>query len=319
MAYVNTVLGSIHPDEMGVTSPHEHILWGPPGWEYDPEWWFHYPKVLEKCVVDMKAFRELGGKTTVDCAGIGLGRDVEFYRMVSKYSGVNVVVSTGFWQDTGIYNYFRDKDIDYMEELFVREITQGIGDTGVKAGVIKVGNSIYSLTELEEHLHRAAARAAKRTGCAVVTHGMQWLPEQILGIFQSEGLDLSRVIASHCDGVDSVDPERDKKFARMGVWVAYDCFGWTDAWYFGHYADADEGKADRFKLLVDAGCTNRLLIAAEPNLFSLGWKRSAPYVGSHTIEHLLRVVPDKLRRIGISEDLFWKIMTENPKQVIPIQ
>ncbi|MFC1893350.1 phosphotriesterase [Chloroflexota bacterium] len=318
MSHVNTVLGLIHPDEMGVTSPHEHIFWGPPGWEYDPEWWFHYPKVFQKCLADLVEFRELGGKTIVDCSGIGLGRDVELYRMFSKYSGVHVILSTGFWAEAGFKNYFRDKDIDYFEELFVRELTQGIGNTGVKAGVIKVGTGFREFTELEVRQHRAAARAAKRTGCAIITHGIQFAMKE-LEVFQSEGLDLSRVIISHVDSVGDIDLERDKTMARMGAWPLHDHWAINDTWSWGHYAMADEIRADLIKSSIDAGFGDKLLIGADANLFSLGWQRSSPYVGKSTIADLLRVAPGKLRRVGISEDLFWKIMTEHPKKVLPIQ
>ena len=205
MSRVETVLGPIHPGEMGLAFPHEHILWGPPGWEYDPEWWFHQPRVYAKCLADLVDFREMGGKTTVDCSGIGMGRDIELYRMLSRHSGVHVVASTGFWAGLGLYNHFRDREnIDYMEELFVHELTQGIGNTGVKAGVIKVGNSFGGKTDLEERMHRAAARAAKRTGAAVITHGLTFAME-LLDVFRSEKLDLSRVVVSHCDVVGGID------------------------------------------------------------------------------------------------------------------
>ncbi|MFC1893619.1 hypothetical protein ACFLYR_06290 [Chloroflexota bacterium] len=319
MGYVNTALGPIHEDELGVAGAHEHILWGTPGWEFDPEWWFHYPKVFAKCVADMTEYRELGGNTIVEVSGMGLGRDVELYRMISKYSGVHVVLSTAFWADGGIYNYFRGKDIDYMEELFVREITQGIGDTDAKAGVIKVGNSIYEFTELEERLHRAAARAAKKTGCAIVTHGSQWQPWQLMDIFKSEGLDPSRVIHSHMQSADAIDFERDKTLARMGSWVCYDDWAFLHTWSVNHYVEADEVRADLTKAMIDAGFANRLLLSSDCNLFSLGWQRSNPYVGKATMADMLRYAPGHLRRVGVSEDVFWKIMTENPKQVIPIQ
>jgi len=318
MSYVNTVLGPIHPDELGVTACHEHIFWGPPGWEYDPEWWFHYPKVFAKCLADLVEYRELGGKTIVDCSGIGLGRDVELYRMFSKYSGVHVVLSTGFWAEGGIYNYFLDRGIDYMENLFVHELTQGIGNTGVKAGVIKVGHGHDEITELEEHQFRAAARASKRTGCAIITHGA-WLGIEELEIFQSEGLDLSRVIVSHCDDASSFDSERDKKMAQMGAWASYDTWSIEPTWAVTHYCAADEIRADLVKAFIDAGFIDRLLLSSDVNLFSLGWSRSSPYVGKSTMADLLRYAPDRLRRVGINEDVFWEIMTENPKKVIPIQ
>ena len=80
MSYINTVLGPIHPQELGATMAHDHILWGPPGWEYDPDWWFHYPKVFAKCLADFIEYRRLGGKAMVDCSGIGFGAAVIFFR-----------------------------------------------------------------------------------------------------------------------------------------------------------------------------------------------------------------------------------------------
>ncbi|MFC1894202.1 hypothetical protein ACFLYR_09375, partial [Chloroflexota bacterium] len=272
----------------------------------------------DKCLADLKEFRNLGGNTIVEVSGIGLGRDVELYRHLSRYSGVNIVLSTGFWADTGFYNHFRDKDIGFLEELFVRELTQSIGDTGVKAGVIKVANSIYGFTELEVRLYRAAARAAKRTGCAVVTHGVRVALKQ-LDILESEGLDPSRVIVSHCDSLISADIERDKAVARRGAWVVYDHWGNIPPWSPTHYCGADELAADQFKTLIDAGLTDRLLLATDVNLFSLGWMKSSPYVGKSTMSGLLRIAPGKLRRVGISESTFYQIVIENPKNVVPIQ
>src|SRR3990172_8273450 len=111
MSHVNTVLGPIPPEQMGLTATHEHLLWGPPGWEHDPEWWFSMPKVFRSCVDDLLEFHRLGGRTFVDCSGLGLGRELEFYRLASRISGVHVVVWTGFWEDPGILTWFRIRDI----------------------------------------------------------------------------------------------------------------------------------------------------------------------------------------------------------------
>src|SRR5437868_652197 len=129
---------------------HEHLLWGPYGSEFDPEWFFSYPKVLEKCFDDLVDFRKLGGLTFVDLSGIGLGRDVELYRILEKSTGVNIVACTGFWAQRGVAPYFQVRDIDYHEELYVREITEGMSGTNVKAGIIKVGHGRTGLTKWEQ-------------------------------------------------------------------------------------------------------------------------------------------------------------------------
>jgi predicted metal-dependent phosphotriesterase family hydrolase len=316
MAYVNTVLGPIHPNELGPTGAHEHVVWGPPGWDYDPEWWFHYPRMFAKCLADLAEYRELGGKTIVCCSGIGLGRDIEFCRILSRYSGVQIVVPTAFWAAAGMYNYFLDKDVDYFTELFVRELTQGIGKTGIKAGHIKVGIG-RTMSEADTLLHRAAARAAKRTG-AVVTSHCAWGALDVLDVMKSEGLDLSRVIISHCSHGEAMDAERDKKVASMGAWISYDSFSVTNTWAVTHYAQPDEKRADLVKHIIDAGFKHRMLLSSDNNLFSLGWSRSSPYVGKATSADFLRFTPGKLRRVGISEETFWSILTENPKRAFAI-
>jgi predicted metal-dependent phosphotriesterase family hydrolase len=317
MSYVNTVLGAIHPDELGVTATHEHIFWGPPGWEYDPEWWFHTPKVFAKCLADLVEYRELGGKTVVCCSGIGMGRDVEMYRLLSRYSGVNIIAGSGFHEGRNISNHFRAWDIDRMADLFVHELTVGIGDSGTKAGFIKVGHGVQEFTALEELEHRAAARAAKRTGCAIITHGA-WFGLQELAIFASEGLDLSRVVVSHCSDIKKLDPERDKQMAAMGAFTSYDTFTINPTWNVGSYAGADEIKADAVKKLIDAGYIEQLILSSDVNLFSLGWARSSPYTGKTTMADMLRYLPGALRRVGISEEITWRVLVKNPKKVLPI-
>ena len=316
MSYVNTVLGPIHADELGVTASHEHVFWGPPGWEYDPEWWFHPPKVFAKCLNDLRDYRELGGDTIVCCSGVGLGRDVEFYAMLSKFSGVNIVMGSGFHEGRNISPHFARQDIDYMTDLFVRELTEGIGNTGIKAGFIKVGHSHVDISELEDQQHRAAARASMRTGCAVITHGA-WFGIEELDIFESEGLDLSRVIVSHCSASEAINLDRDKEMAKRGAFCSYDTFTIEPTWNMADYAGIDELKVDALKGFIDAGLTDQLIISSDVNLFSVGWARSAPLAGKSTMADLLRYIPGLLSRVGIDEELFWRVLVDNPKKVLP--
>ncbi len=313
--FVNTITGTIHPDELGATACHEHVIWGPPGWQYDQEWWFQYPKLFSMCLAELTEYRELGGKTLVDCSGIGMGRDVELYSMLSKYSGVQIVMSTGFWAGAGINNIFRDKSADWLADMFVRELTVGIGDTGVKAGVIKVGNGRFEFSALEEKLHRAAARASLKTGATIITHGVEFATRQ-LETFKSEGLDLSRVFVSHCNGA-KCNVERDAAIIKTGAYIGHDHWTIVPTWSPTHYSAPDEVNADGAKAVIDAGLIDHLCLSADMNIFSLGWSRSAPYVGKASVADMMRILPAKLRRVGVSEETFWKIMIDNPKKIIP--
>ncbi|MFQ5879996.1 MAG: phosphotriesterase [Dehalococcoidia bacterium] len=330
MAKVNTVLGPIGPDELGTTSVHEHIMFGQPGWEHDPQELFDRPTVFEKINRDLLDLKDAGGQTLVDCSGITMGRDVEFYQALSRSSGVHIVACTGFWAERGIPGHFNivrrsatgdvpdprfTKSIDFFEELFVNEITQGMMLRGMrrseaKAGVIKVGNSFEQMTPVEETTYRAAARAAKRMGVAVITHGASQARRQV-EVLLSEGLDPGRIVISHSDDARSIDLERDKEIARRGAYVAYDhvgCEGWSPAGY--HMPD--ERRIPLVTAMVEAGLAERLVLSCDTNGHALGWRQPP-----HTYGHLLRRFVPRLRQAGISEETVHTILVENPKRLLP--
>ncbi|MBI2911234.1 MAG: hypothetical protein HYY05_03765 [Chloroflexi bacterium] len=309
-----TALGPIHPDQMGLTAEHEHILWGPPGWEYDPEWWWYWGKVYERCHQDLVEFKNLGGGTLVDVSGIGLGRDVELYSLLQKTSGVNVVLCTGFWPERGFLGEFW-RDIDFHEELYVRELTQGIQNTDVRAGIIKVGTGRDRMTEMEEVTFRAAARAAKKTGCCVTTHGV-WTARRQVQVFEEEGVSPNQVVIGHLEDASCLDFDRDVEIAKKGYYIGYDHIGIEQTWSPMFYAMPDEQRADMVKAIIDAGLIDRLIISADVNSFSLGWQRSAPYVGKSKVGDLIRFI-SKMKRVGITDDQVHTLLYVNPQRVIP--
>jgi phosphotriesterase-related protein len=145
-AKVNTVLGSISPDELGVTLVHEHIVYGYPGWEGDQTIAPFDREAVESLALElMDQLKALGVQTFVDATTNDGGRCPELLREVSEKSGVNIICSTGYYyEEEGMSAYwkFRSNLGDVrgeVYELFSKEITEGIRDTGIKAGAIKVG------------------------------------------------------------------------------------------------------------------------------------------------------------------------------------
>lgn len=313
MAYVNTVLGPIHPEEMGTTAMHEHILWGLPGWDYDPGVWFKIGTAFEECYKQMMDYKLRGGRTFVDCSGIGMGRDLDIYTKLAAATRVHIVASTGFGAEEGIAPHFRTKDLDYFEELFVRELTKGMGHTSVTAGVIRVGSSREAITKTEEMRYRAAARAARRTGAAVIVDGGR-VALKHLEILTGEKLDPSRIILSHLDGKDCLDLERDKQIARAGAYVAYDRVG-LEEWSGKPYRLPDERRAELVLAMVTAKLQDRLLLSSNAKCQSLG--RGEPSL--HNVTHVLRYFLPKLKQAGLSERILNGILVDNPKRVLPIQ
>ncbi len=316
MSYVQTVLGPIAPEEVGLCAMHEHVFFGPPGWEYDPfalarEVLANPAKVYEKIWYDFMDFREAGGRTFVDTSGIAAGRDVEQYVMLAQNTGVHLVACAGFWETRGILPYFACRDVDYFEELMVRDLTEGMEGTTVKAGIIKVACGRI-MTPLEEAIFRAAARAAKRTGCAVTTHGVEQALHQT-DIFLEEGIDPDRVIIGHLESGHCLDIERDKEIARRGFYVGYDHIGTEPTWSRAVYAMPDEERIPLIQAVIEAGYLDRVILSNDTN----GQSSHRP-TQFHPYSHLFRVFVPKMRSFGITDDQVRVMLVENPKRVLPM-
>src|SRR5207249_7048744 len=133
-------------------------------------------------------------RSIVDLTTVDLGRDIDLIVDVARRSRVHVIVATGVWWMP--QRYFSAHGIDEIAALFVRDITQGIGTSGVKAAIIKCATDTAGVTQVIENVLRASARAQKATGVPISTH--TWAAgrtgEMQQAIFAQEGVDLSRVI-----------------------------------------------------------------------------------------------------------------------------
>ncbi|MFQ5879998.1 MAG: phosphotriesterase [Dehalococcoidia bacterium] len=319
MAEVNTVLCPVSPDDLGVTSMHEHILFGLPGWELAPEEHFDRAAAFEKIRSDLEEYRSLGGRTIVDCSGIALGRDVEFYSLLSKATGVNIVAATGFSEEIAIPGHFhffydRSRGVQHLERIFRDELRRGMAAKGMtraaaRAGLITVGNSWDKITRVEEMTYRAAAQAAGETGAAVMTQGVGQALRQ-MEILTGEGLDPGRIIIGHCDDARAIDRERDEEIARRGAYVAYDHVGYEPP--SPDYALPDERRVELVVAMVAAGFVDRVILSSNAVGYPLGWEEP-----KHAFGHLLRSFVPMLRRAGIGEEAINIMLVENPKRLLP--
>lgn len=312
MAQVQTVLGPISPEELGITAMHEHIVYGMPGWEYAPEVNFDRSSAFEKIKKDLLDFKSAGGKTIVDCSGVANGRDIEFYQALSRTTGVNIVASTGFGAEPGIPGHFAStsystKAVDYVVEMFLQELNQGMitgfmKKTNVRAGIICVGNMDNRITATEEKFYRAAARTAIRTGCAVMTQGPQMARKQI-DLMIEEGLKPDRIIIGQCDRFPDI--ERDKDIAKMGAYIAYDSVAYDES------PEPGKRRIESIKAMVDAGLQKRVIISVDAIGYALGFPQP-----KRTYRYLPGGLLEELRHAGIDEKTINTFLVENPRNVL---
>jgi len=177
MSQVNTVRGPVRPDALGRTLMHEHIFVLSPEIEKTVEEWDEEDQQA-RAVAKLRELKQRGIDTLVDLTVVGLGRYIpRIATIAQQVPEINVVVATGVYtyNEVPMYFHFRGPGTilggpEPMVDLFVREIRDGIADTGVRAGILKCASDRPGLTPGVERVLRAVAQAHRVTGVPITTH-----------------------------------------------------------------------------------------------------------------------------------------------------
>ncbi len=153
MTTVQTVLGPILSSRLGLTLMHEHVVVGPYGRQLDSTRRINWREMLQRAVDQLQEAKGFGLRSVVDATPIDLERNAAFLAEVAQASGVNIIMSTGMYcEASGIPHHFRSWTKEEFAELFVREIRTGVGESGIRAGVIKAATGGQQITPLEREV-----------------------------------------------------------------------------------------------------------------------------------------------------------------------
>jgi len=315
MTTIETVTGRRPVSELGITLMHEHLLIGWPGWESDtaaPR--YDRAEVRRKCVDRMAGLKQLGLGTLLDPCPIDLGRDVELAAEVAQATGVNIVCATGLYkEDQGAAPYFRFRSaftdvVSEMTETFVRELTEGIGSSGIKAGVIKVATGKGQITAYERMVLTAAARAHKETGAPITTHTEEGtMGREQIDVLTAEGVSPQRIVVGHSCG--SADLRYHTDMLDRGAYLGFDRFGLEIA------------QPDRLRLaaligLLGIGFDKQIVLSHD----SVWCWRGRPFdLPEHILPkwrptHLFEEIVPALRGAGVPQEKIDNLLVHNPRR-----
>ena len=254
---VQTVTGPIPVQALGRTLMHEHLFIAFPGAEYDPLAVFDRADFIAEAVRRLTQLRqEHGVRSFVDPCPIELGRDAGLMAEVSERSGVYIICTTGFYfEEMGLPVYWRARTVEEISELYVREITHGIGATGIKAGAIKVATGAPAISELEKKFLAAACIAHKATGVPILTHTQDGVggPQQ-QQLFADGGVEARRCLIGHCCG--NADPAYHRRVVEGGSYIGFDRIGLLRL-------QPDEIRADNLATLVRSGHQAQIMMSQD--------------------------------------------------------
>lgn len=318
MSTIHTVTGPCSASDLGITLMHEHLIIGWPGWESDtaaPVW--DRAEAKRMCVDRMQELKALGVTALVDPCPIDLGRDVEFAAEVSQAAGVRVICATGLYkEESGAAPYYKFRGtftdtVAEMTETFVKEVSEGIGPTGIRAGVIKVATGPHQVTTYEKAVITAAARAHLATGAPITTHTDEGtMGREQLAILRGEGVDPARVVIGHSCG--SADLRYHVDLLDQGVYLGFDRFG------------LELLHPDRLRLaaligLLGIGCERQIVLSHDTVWCWRG--RPLPIPAEAMAPHwdprhvLLRIVP-ALREAGVPQAKIDAMLVDNPRRYL---
>lgn len=296
---VVTVLGDIDPAELGVTLSHDHILVD--GWGLRPL----YEAILDDeqiALAELIRYREAGGRTICDPTNNGLGRDPEALARLSRASGVQIVMGAGWYREIVYPPLITTTTSAELAALLVREITEGVGETGIRPGFIgEIGTERGHITPAAERVFRAAGRAHSETGIPLLTHTTHWgeLALEQLDLLAEEGVDPGAVIISHLG--DRKGVEHMLPIAERGAWINIDNLAFVQG-----YAPL-EFRIDNIVEMCRRGLAERVMLSND--ICELG--QLAAYGGVGYDNVVTNVLP-LLRERGVSEQDIHQMTVANP-------
>ena len=308
---VQTVLGRIHPAELGWTLPHEHTAIAL--WHIANRWDYWELRRDEPVIVEELAkFAAAGGSSVVDLTLPGVGRDPAWLARISRATGLNIVMGGGWYRDAyyPVETLIDRRPVDDLADEIVREATAGVGESGIRIGIIgEIGTDKPWLSAREERVHRAAARAARRTGLSITTHAVQsTVGLDQLTVFEEEGADLSRVVIGHADSNPS--PAYHQAIVERGATVEFDFLGMT----FTPLERHGEGRiVESICDLLGQGRVGQILLSQD-----VCHDSQLTRYGGNGYVHLAEAFLPQLRAAGVGEDEIRTMTVENPRRLLTI-
>ncbi len=260
MKKVVTVLGDIAPEDMGITSSHDHILIDMSGQFVMPlettyialserplsmenlgnartfPWGLRDNLVInnvESAIKELNLYRQKGGGTIVDATSIGLGRDLAALYAVAKATNVNIVAGSGYYYADTHPEDMPEKTVETIRDEIVHDITEGSGYPNVRCGFIgEIGLSSV-LQPNEEKVLKGAAQAQMKTGASMQVHVFPWaapgekglLGKTALSILEKYGANIEKVCINHMAVARNIDLDEICALLDRGAYVSFDNFG----------------------------------------------------------------------------------------------
>jgi phosphotriesterase-related protein len=314
MPQVQTVTGPVDADELGLTLIHEHFRGRDEAtviqWPHLSDEEALYAEALEQA----RAVQGHDVKTVVEPTAMMLGRDIPFLVRLAQETGLQIVPCTGIYTYDHLPINLTTRDADYLADLFVHDIEQGIQGTDARAAFIKIAADEPGVNENIEKIHRAAARASLRTGAPIMAHSRPASntgPRQV-EVLLEEGVAPEKIQIAHTG--DSADLDYIEGLLQTGVYIGMDRYG------IEMYLPMEQRNAT-VTALLERGYADRMFLSQDV-VVALDWfppEMEEQLIAGGAVKDwsmtlLFEQVIPTLREQGMTDEQLDTMMVQNPKR-----
>ncbi len=338
-----TVTGPISVNDLGIILPHEHLFIDLRNQftdfidpqkkkrSYEPVslhnlgWLRRNPYAIRDnllvddfatAVAEVQYFKESNGGTIVECTSIGIRRDAAKLKKLSEATRVHIIAGCGYYTvDTHPPEMIHWSAEDIAGQM-LRDLTEGIDGTDIRAGVIgEIGTSCPVHPHEEKNL-LAAAITFQKTHVPVYIHTYPWGKTgiRIIELLLTQGVDPQKIVLCHLD----VEPDVEylRRVLEMGVFVEFDNFGKefyidrADRGFAGGIFIRDIDRVRLLKQIIGWGLDKQILLTNDICL-----KIMLHAFGGWGYDHILTNIAPMMRDVGIDEEKINQFIRENPKRL----
>jgi phosphotriesterase-related protein len=346
---VQTVLGLIEADALGITLPHEHLLvdstfkFSEPDEPADRPL-AYAPVTLETlgwvkthltnnrdnlqlldeelAIREAMRFKQAGGGTIVELTNIGIGRNPVALARISRATGLHIVMGSSYYIGASHPPELASCSVNEIAESIVQDLVCGVGDTGVRSGIIGEVGCSSPLKPTEKLVLAASALAQKRTGLAINIHpgGDDRGILEVVDVLDRAGADLRRTIVSHVVK-RAYSRETLARLAGAGCFLEIDNFG-HDTLNALSFIRAEKRQLinpsdietiDKVMELIGAGYLPQILISGD-----CCFKQNLVAYGGHGYAHLLVNIVPWMKAKGVTEEQVSELLVGNPRRVLSV-
>ena len=301
MGSIMTVTGEVPAVEAGAVLMHEHIMCDLYRVSLNSD---HLLDDVDLAVSELRYLDSTPVRTVVDVTSVGLGRDLERLRDIALQTDLNIVAGSGWYRDPYLPPQVFDETSDSLAEVLISEIEAGVGDTGIRPGIIgEIGALRSPMSPAEERVLRAGGYAQLETGVSIYTHAAR----STVGIEQSKvllrmGVPPDRIVIGHSDTV----PRKEywTELLDMGVTLGFDTVR-------PHFPYDLKVRVGALQWLAERGSLDRVVVSND-----VCFRSHLRAFDGGGYQFCAMEFFDSLRGVGFGDQEFQTIFRDNPVRLL---